>query len=320
MKFRTEVQIPDSEKKIEIDDHIFTIGSCFASEISLLLANAQLQTLDNPFGTVFNPYSIHAAIKRLHDSAFYEEEDLIKYNDEVISLDHHSSFTSRFPHLTLEKINFEIECGNRFLQESKWIIITYGTSYIYNFLPKNKLVANCHKIPGKFFEKRLLSHSEITDSIAKTISLLKDICRDEVQILFTVSPVRHTKDGVVENNHSKAKLLTALHEVLPKFDNTHYLPVYELMMDDLRDYRFYKEDLIHPTKQAVQYIWEKFGSAYFTEKTMDFVEENFKILQALHHRSSDESNPKYLEFRDNLKSKIEIQQAKVKHKIFTNAL
>lgn len=320
MKFRTEVHIPDSEKKIDVEDCIFSIGSCFATEMSSLLANAQLKTLNNPFGTVFNPYSIHTAVQRLHDSAFYEEEDLIKYSDEVISLDHHSSFTSRFPHLTLEKINLEIERGNQFLQESNWVIITYGTSYIYNFLPKNKLVANCHKIPGKFFEKRLLTHSEITNSIQKTISLLNDICKDDVQILFTVSPVRHTKDGIVENSHSKAKLLTALHEVLPNFENAHYLPVYELMMDDLRDYRFYKEDLIHPSNQAVQYIWEKFGSAYFSEKTMDFVEENFKISQALSHRSSDENNPKYLEFRESLKSKIQAQQAKVKHKIFTTAL
>lgn len=318
MKFRTEVQIPDSPQKIAADDRVFTIGSCFASEIAGLLQTGQLQTLNNPFGTIFNPYSINKALKKLHASAFYTEEDLIKYNDEVISLDHHSSFNSRFVHQTLEKINTAVEEGNRFLQETSWVIVTYGTSFIYEFLPKNKLVANCHKIPGKHFRKRMLTHLELTDAIYETVTLLKDICESHVQILFTISPVRHTKDGMSENNLSKAKLITALHEILPQFDGCHYLPVYELMMDDLRDYRFYKEDMIHPNHQAIQYIWEKFGSAYFADETMDFVEENFKISQALQHRPTDAQHPKYEEFRNALDNRIAQQQAKVKHKIFNN--
>ena len=235
MKFRTEVEIPAFPKKIETQDRIFSIGSCFATEISDLLETAQMQVLSNPFGTVFNPFSINQALKKLHDAEFYTEEDLIKYNDELISLDHHSSFNSRFVHQILEKINHHIELGNRFLQETNWVIITYGTSFIYEFLPKKKLVANCHKIPGKFFQKRMLTHLEITDSIYETVTTLKDICHENVQILFTVSPVRHTKDGMVENNWSKSKLITAIHEILPEFENCHYLPVYEILMDDLRD-------------------------------------------------------------------------------------
>lgn len=318
MKFRTEVEIPISENKLQIEDHVFSIGSCFAAEISDLLKTAQFQTLNNPFGTVFNPFSINESLKKLHDSVFYAEEDLIKYDDKVISLDHHSSFNSGFAHQTLEKINTNIEVGNRFLQSANWVIITYGTSFIYEFLPKKKLVANCHKIPGKYFEKRLLTHLEITDSIYETVTLLKDICKPNVEILFTVSPVRHTKDGMVESNLSKSKLVTAIHEILPQFDHCHYLPVYEIMMDDLRDYRFYKEDLIHPTRQAVQYIWEKFGNAYFSDETMDFVEENFKIKQALEHKSSDARSAKHLEFLSALEKRIERQQTKVKHKIFSN--
>ncbi|ACU07192.1 hypothetical protein FIC_00737 [Flavobacteriaceae bacterium 3519-10] len=316
MKFRTEVHIPASETKIETEDQVFSVGSCFATEMSELLAKGQIQTLNNPFGTLFNPYSVNFSLKKLHGSAFYTEADLIKYNDEIISLDHHSQFSSRFLHKTLDAVNEKIEEGNRFLQNTKWVIITYGTSFIYEFLPKNKLVANCHKIPGKFFKKRLLTHLELTDSIYETVTSLKDICEDNVQILFTVSPVRHTKDGMAENNLSKAKLISAIHEILPQFENCHYLPVYELMMDDLRDYRFYKEDLIHPNTQAVQYIWEKFSQAYFSQETMDFVEENFKIGKALEHEPSDETDPKYQEFLQNLNKKIEAQQAKVKHKIF----
>ena len=316
MKFRTEVQIPVSETALEIDDRVFSIGSCFSSEMSDLLKTGQIQTLNNPFGTTFNPYSINQAVKKLHDSQFYTENDLIKFGEEIISLDHHSKFNSRFVHQTLDKINAEIEVGNRFLQDANWVMITYGTSFIYEFLPKKKLVANCHKIPGKYFEKRLLTHLEITDSVYETVTLLKDICKENVQILFTVSPVRHTKDGMVENNLSKAKLIAAIHEILPQFENCHYLPVYEILMDDLRDYRFYKEDLIHPSRQAVQYIWEKFGSAYFSDETVDFVEENFKIAKALEHKSADEKSPKHQEFLSTIEKRIAAQQTKVKHKIF----
>ena len=316
MKFRTEVEIPQSNAKINIEDQIFSIGSCFATEISDLLKSGQIQTLNNPFGTVFNPFSINRALKKLHDAKLYAEDELVFYNDEFISLDHHSKFTSRFSHQSLEKINTNLEFGNQFLQNTKWVIITYGTSFIYEFLPKKKLVANCHKIPAKYFEKRLLTNLEIADSIYETVVNLTDICKENVQILFTVSPVRHTKDGMIENNLSKAKLISAIHEILPQFENCHYLPVYELLMDDLRDYRFYKEDLIHPNKQAIQYIWEKFGKAYFSEETMNFVTENFKISKALEHRPEDNKNPKYQEFLNGLKGRISAQQSKVKHKIF----
>lgn len=320
MKFRTEVHIPESKNKIETEDKIFSIGSCFATEMAQLFGKGQLQTLDNPFGTVFNPFSINNAVKKLHDSHFYSEEDLIAYGEQAISLDHHTRFNSKFPHQTLEKINTEIEAGNLFLQSANWIIITYGTAFIHEFLPKNKLVANCHKIPGKFFEKRLLSNEEISNSIRETVLNLKDICPSDVQILFTVSPVRHTKDGMVENTLSKAKLISAIHEVIPDFENCHYLPVYEIMMDDLRDYRFYKEDMIHPSSQAVNYIFEKFGNAYFSDETMDFIEENFKINQALQHKPVDENNTKHQELLKNLKGRIALQQTKVKHKIFEDKI
>ncbi|MDH6252873.1 hypothetical protein M2347_002600 [Chryseobacterium sp. H1D6B] len=316
MKFRTEVELQESEKKIEIEDKIFSIGSCFASEMSEMFKQGQLQTVNNPFGTVFNPFSINHAVKMLHDSEFYKEEDLIAFDDEFISLDHHSSFDTRYVHQTLEKINSKLEEGNLFLQDTNWVVVTYGTSFIYEFLPKKKLVANCHKIPQKFFEKRLLTHQEITDAVYNTILNLKDICKDDVQLLFSISPVRHTKDGMVENQLSKSKLITAVHEAVSIFDNCHYLPVYEILMDDLRDYRFYKEDLIHPSSQAVQYIFEKFGKAYFSEETKDFMKENFKINKALDHRTDDEKSPKYIEFREKLNERIQNQQEKVKHKIF----
>ncbi|MBN9336627.1 MAG: GSCFA domain-containing protein [Chryseobacterium sp.] len=316
MKFRTEVEINESGKKIGIEDCIFSIGSCFAMEMHEKFSEGQIQTLNNPFGTIFNPYSVFQAIQQVYDAKEYQENDLILANDNYISLDHHSSFDSRYAHKSLEKINQNIEEANQFLQNTSFVIITFGTSYIYEFLPKKKLAANCHKIPQKFFEKRFLTHQELTESITQTIDILKDICKDDVQILFTVSPVRHTKDGIVENQLSKSKLITAIHETIPGKENCHYLPVYEILMDDLRDYRFYKDDLIHPNSQAVQYIWEKFGNAYFSDETKVFINENNKIITALNHKTADDKNPKYLEFLDKINLKIKEQQNKVKHKIF----
>lgn len=318
MKFRTEVEIKESQKKIQVEDKIFSIGSCFASEMSDMFQLGQLQSLNNPFGTIFNPFSISNAVKRLHDAEFYIEDELISFNEEFISLDHHTGFDTRYIHQTLKKINVGIEEGNSFLQDTGWIIITYGTSFIYEFIPKNKLVGNCHKIPQKFFKKRLLTHQEITDSIYNTVLNLDDICKDNVQILFTVSPVRHTKDGMIENQLSKAKLITAIHEMLPQFENCHYLPVYEIVMDDLRDYRFYNEDMIHPNSQAVNYIFDQFGNAYFSEDTKAFIKENLNINKALQHRTDDEKDPRYIEFREKLNQRIETQRQKVKHRIFSD--
>ena len=149
MKFRTEVEILASEKKIGVEDGIFSIGSCFATEMHEKFAAGQIQSLNNPFGIIFNPYSIHNAIQQIYDAKEYQENDLILANENYISLDHHSSFDSRFAHKTLEKINQNIEEANQFLQNTSFVIITFGTSYIYEFLPKKKLVSNCHKIPQK---------------------------------------------------------------------------------------------------------------------------------------------------------------------------
>lgn len=320
MKFRTEVDIPFSDKEIQIEDGVFTIGSCFASEIAEKLSKGQLKTMDNPFGTLFNPYSINEAIKKIHDAYVYTEDDLICYDSEYISLDHHTSFNRRYPHQALEGINDSLQKANQFLQKAKWVIITYGSSFIYEFTPKNRLVANCHKIPQKFFNKRMLLDGELVMSISNTIEAIRDIAPAGVQILLTISPVRHTREGMVENMWSKARLINAVHGATLGRQDVTYLPIYELMMDDLRDYRFYKEDMIHPSPQAVNYIFEKFGSAYFSDETKDFITENYKILQALNHKTDDEKDPRYVAFREKVNQKIAQQQAKVKHKIFADYL
>lgn len=320
MKFRTEVEIIDSKKKIQTSDSIFSIGSCFATEMSQLLSNGQLQTLNNPFGTLFNPWAVFNSIHHIYNHKIYTEEDLVLYQDEYLSLHHHTAFNSNFAHKILEKINHKVEIAHSFLKNTDWVIITYGTAYVYEFLPQNILAANCHKIPQKFFHKRFLTPEELSSSIKNTISHINDIAKKDVQILFTLSPVRHTKDGIVENNISKAKLLNAIYENISEYSNCSYLPVYEIVMDDLRDYRFYKEDLIHPNNQAIQYIWEKFLKAYFSEEAQAFINENLKIKQALEHRPTNENSPKYQAFLQSIREKIIQQQTKVKHKIFPHLL
>lgn len=316
MKFRTEVDISASEKKLQLDHSVFSIGSCFSAEISRLLERGQIQNLNNPFGTIFNPVSLKHCIKKCHDAGFYSEQELISFGGNYISLDHHTSFDSPYSHLVLEKINSKIELANQFLQHTDFVVVTYGTSFIYQFLPQKRLAANCHKIPAKFFEKRLLSHLELTDAVYETIQLLTDICKPNVQIIFSVSPVRHTRDGIQQNTLSKAKLFTAIHEVIPEFSNCTYLPIFEIVMDDLRDYRFYREDMVHPSEQAVKYIFEKFGEAFFSDQTKQFISENFKILSALEHRPLDSKCPQYLEFSEKIKQRISVQQNLVKHRIF----
>ena len=320
MKFRTEVEIPISEKKIQISDSLFSIGSCFATEISVKLSDSQFQTLNNPFGTLFNPWAVKNSIQEIFENKIYTEEDLDFHQGEYLSFNHHTSFSSDNQEETLRKINEKINLAHDFLKLSNWVIITYGTAFVYEHLAQNIFVANCHKIPQTNFNKRLLTHEELVNSITETCHILKKICPKEAQILFTLSPVRHTKDGFSENNLSKAKLLCAIHEVVEQHENCRYIPVYEIVMDDLRDYRFYKEDLIHPSEQAVQYIWEKFKKAYFSDEADRFSNENLKIKQALEHRPKDKNSPKHQTFLKQLQEKIMQQQGKVGHKIFTDNL
>lgn len=318
MKFRTEVEILPSSILIEPSDAVFGIGSCFATEMAQRMSDGQIQTLNNPFGTLFNPFSVNQCLQDVAMQKTYKEQDLVLYQEEYLSLHHHSQFSSRDLSSVLSRINAKIQESHAFLSRAKWVIITYGTAFAYEFLPQKLMVANCHKIPQKFFKKRMLTPQELRMMMSETVATLNQICPPETQILFTLSPVRHTKDGFVENQLSKSQLLCAMHEVVSSSPNSHYLPVYELMMDDLRDYRFYKEDLVHPSPQAVEYIWEKFRNAYFSKEAKTFVEENHKIKKALEHRPKDRQSPQYQAFLAQIQKKIQRQQQKVSHRIFSH--
>lgn len=320
MQFRTEVHFPEQTIKIQPQSAVFSIGSCFADMLANTFKDAQIQTLSNPFGTIFNPHSIANAIERIHKNQPYTEEDLVEYKGCILSLHHHTRFDSPKAETTLQKINEELHNAHAFLRKANFVFITLGTSFAYEFLPQNILVANCHKIPNKFFRRVLLSQEKILQDVQKTISLLRNICPTNAQLFFTVSPVRHTKEGMMENQRSKAKLLCAIHDAIENETHCHYLPIYEIMMDDLRDYRFYKEDMIHPTEQAFRYIFDKFQKTHCTEECMAFIKENLKIMQSLLHKPADPQSAQYIDLKNELKNKISAQQAKVSHLIFSQAL
>lgn len=313
MKFRTEVHFSEISEKINLDNQIFSIGSCFSSEICKILTNGQLQTYDNPFGTIFNPFSITNSVEKIVQKYQYGLDDLYCHQGKYISLDHHTDFDLMDAQSVLEKINHKIEEAHAFLKETKWILVTLGSSFVYELISSGNIVANCHKIPNQLFCKRLLSLDEIKNSLQKLITSFKKIAHQDVRILMTISPVRHIRDGIQENQLSKSRLIHSVHEVISAEKNCFYLPVYEMMMDDLRDYRFYKEDMIHPTEQAVHYIFEKFQRAFLSEETQRFIQECFKIQAFLNHRPTNPNHPDYLLVKEKIKKRIAQQQSCVQH-------
>lgn len=322
MKLRTEVHIPESARRLQPTSRIFSIGSCFAENMYTMLQEGQLQSLCNPFGTLFSPIAILTALRRIVAKKLYQDSDLVEYGGSYISLDHHPRFDEITPSRALEKMNKSLMAAHDFLKGAECVIITLGSAYTYKFLPKDLWVSNCHKIPAKFFEKILITENDICEVMLQISQLLTDFCGPQVQILTTISPVRHTRDGFSGNQRSKGRLINGLLDAAAEDHRLQYLPVYEIMMDDLRDYRFYTEDLIHPSSLALEYIYEQFEKAYFSENLKDFLAENRQILRALNHRPSQPDSPENRHFQVKISERIQAQQKKVSHLIFTgqNAL
>ncbi len=295
MKFRTELNIPESDRKITHFRPVLGIGSCFVDSIGERLESSKFQILSNPFGTLFHPLAIENALARILSLTKYTKEEIFKYGELYFSWDHHTSFSQISLDATLDKINSELELANDFIQETEVFLLTFGTAWVYRIKEMGVFVANCHKVPNSNFDKYLLDDKQIQASLKNCFNLILDI-NPNAQIIATVSPVRHTKDGIVENSLSKSKLISNLHDVAQKFENVEYFPAYELMMDDLRDYRFYKKDLVHPSDMAVDYIWEKFSNRYFDSDTIEKMKIAQKIGLALAHRPLNSATTSYKEF------------------------
>lgn len=269
MKLQTIVDIKPSEWKIGYEDKILLLGSCFADSIGEMMEQRGLQVTCNPFGTLYNPVSIAQAINIKHQTSM----PLI-YNEGLWhSMAHHGSFSRPTEEETRAAVADSIETMQRALNEANVVIVTYGTAWVYEM--NGEVVGNCHKLPAERFSRRRLSVDEIVQTWQPILAQYPD-----KHWLFTVSPIRHIKDGLHENQLSKATLLMAIEQLI---DNRQYFPSYEIMLDELRDYRFYAEDLVHPSPVAIQYIWERFADTFCTSQTRNEMQIQLKQWKFNHH-------------------------------------
>ena len=309
MNFRTNIQLQKEENQIDYASKLLLIGSCFSENVSKKLAYYKFDVASNPFGILFNPKAIETLILNSLNEKAYSEKDVFLLNERWHCFEAHSDLSSPDKNELISNLNNAIKATNKRIHESTHIIITLGTSWIYKFIETNAIVGNCHKVPQKKFSKELLSVDEIVAS-------LKNICQrisainPKATVIFTVSPVRHIKDGFVENSLSKAHLISAIHKTLGEV-NGNYFPSYEIMMDDLRDYRFYNSDMIHPNETAIDYIWEHFKHVWIQENTFSIMKEVDNIQKGLAHKPFNPDSEQHQQFLADLNQKIHVLEKKL---------
>ncbi|WP_346659981.1 GSCFA domain-containing protein [Chryseolinea sp. H1M3-3] len=293
--YRTEMTFSPSKARITLSDSILTLGSCFSDAIGLQLVANKLATMTNPFGVVYNPHSIHKVIhyainpRPVSDSTFVER-DRIFFN-----YDFHSQLSSQNLDQLKDELEKKISATHTFLRRANWLVITYGTAWVFELTQTKQIVANCQKMPSSLFTKSLMTQKQILESFEKLFHDLKSL-NPGLQIILTVSPVRHLKDTLELNSVSKSVLRVACHTITQQHQDVHYFPSYEIMLDDLRDYRFYKADMIHPSDVAEAYIWQKFGEKYFDNNMKSFVSKWAEIKLALSHKSFHPTSASHQKF------------------------
>lgn len=297
MNFSTPVNIPSSKKLITHNSALLVLGSCFAENMGEKLISNKFNATINPFGIIYNPISIANGLTHILENRNFNEKNLLFFNDKWLSLQHHGSFSNHNKTACLQTINQSITSSNQQLKNATHLFITFGSAWVYEH-NEFGIVANCHKIPTKHFAKKLLKIEEI---VATYTSLIKSIKKTNptITIVFTVSPVRHIKDGLWESNLSKSVLHLSIKQLTENFDNCTYFPAYEIVMDELRDYRFFKDDLVHPTSFAINYVWEKLATSYFSKETITLIENIQKIKQAATHQPFDFNSEKHQLFIKN---------------------
>ncbi|WP_281237799.1 GSCFA domain-containing protein [Flavobacterium praedii] len=309
MNFTTQIPIRKNSNPIDYNSKIVSLGSCFAENMGDKFQYFKFQSTTNPFGIIFNPVSIEKIMDRVINDLLFTEEDIFFHNERWHSFEVHSDLSHANQEELLENLNQILEETKKQLQEATHVIITYGTSWVYRNIEKDAIVANCHKVPQKQFVKELLSVKTIQESIDHTISLIRGI-NSNCNFIFTISPVRHLKDGFIENQVSKAHLITAVYDILkesvvvPPSGARGLFPSYEIMMDELRDYRFYAEDMIHPSQVAIDYIWEKFKKSTIAETAYDTMEIVESIQKSMQHRPFNPNSESHKKFELKLKEKI----------------
>lgn len=281
--FRTEVQVSPSTLNLGLQQPVLTVGSCFAEVIGAKLQQYKVDALVNPFGTIFNPISVSLLLQAAAGRPYTFEEHLVQQNGIWYAYDLHSSLSSPSKEALLQNVQKRLSQTNQYLQNASLLIITLGTAIAYRLQGSGKLVANCHKLPAANFTRQLLTVEEMKAAFEKMLAQLKQV-NPGINVLLTVSPVRHIKETIELNSVSKASLRVLCHQLQQEHEQVLYFPAFEIMMDDLRDYRFYKEDMLHPTAVAEAYIWQKFVDAYYAPEFRQFMGQWEKVQRAVAHR------------------------------------
>jgi hypothetical protein len=273
---------------------LLLIGSCFTENIGSKLKQHKFSVLENPNGILFNPISIATSLISYIENKQYIKEELFYENESWNSWQHHSRFSHPDQNECLRLINQSQKEAHAFLKEADWVLITLGSAFVYE-LQSKEVVANCHKVPTDKFNKQPLSIDEVLIALNGTINQLLQF-NPKLKIIFTISPVRHLRDGFVENNRSKSTLIQAVHQLISQSDKMFYFPAYELVIDDLRDYRFYAEDMVHPNYAATNYVWDKFVTTCIDEPSQQLMKEINVINAAKNHKPFNPTSSQHKKF------------------------
>ncbi len=307
--FRTEIKLEESKVKIEYDTPVLFLGSCFSTNIGNQFEQARLNVLVNPYGVIYNPCSVASTLRFILQEKIFKDEDIHFDGEKWHSFYHHSTFSHQDKETCLNRMNEMNAKAVEHLKEARFLFITFGTAWTYRSKEFDYVVSNCHKYPASHFNRSRLSVEDIVNEYRNLLNELQ-VFNPDLQVVFTVSPVRHWKDGAHGNQLSKATLLLAIDCLVEDYVNCDYFPAYELVMDDLRDYRFYTDDMLHPNKMAIEYIWEKFKFYFFSKKSLQFINELFNFNKAIQHNPFDLSSESYQKFIYKLIDKISILKNK----------
>lgn len=300
MEFRTQIPLHPQEPKLDHSSKVLLLGSCFVENIGKKLEYFKFRNLLNPFGILFHPSAIRTFLENVRSKRLFSEEDIFYHNESWHYFGAHSDLNGSEKSEILARLNSAVEETRQFLETATHVIITPGTAWGYRFRETGEVVANCHKVPQKNFSKELL---EVKEDLLTCVEMIQEL-NPSAAIIFTVSPVRHLKDGFVENQQSKAKLTCGVHDVLSETSLTNYFPSYELMMDELRDYRFYAEDMVHPNPVAIDYIWKKFAETWISAEAGQVMKKIDSIQKGLAHRPFNEASAAHQKFVRDLQNKI----------------
>jgi hypothetical protein len=309
MELRTTFNIEPSQNKITYRDPVMFIGSCFAYSIGSKMKMGRMPVMINPAGAVFNPVSVCNTIETIISGKKFGQDDLHFHDGTYLSFYHYTDFSSDDPLKILDKINKSSEEALMFLEKSNFLFLTFGTARVYRWKKTGMIVSNCHKIPSEQFVSELLNVSEIVTLWSALLEKLFSLFPN-LRIVFTISPIRHLKDGAHGNQISKSTLFLAVEELLKHPLKPQYFPAYELLMDDLRDYRFYDSDMIHPSETALNYIWDAFSDCYLDNKSINIWNEVVKITKALSHRVGNDSSDKTILFAEGMLKQISRVESK----------